>query len=250
MSIQDLLEICAKLNFDAVDLTGYYFSGYPEPPADKEIYAVKRRAFLLGLDISGTGVRNDFTTSDEGKLQSDIDLVKRWMQVAVKLGAPVVRVFPGRELEVGQRKETVYRQVARALQECSEFGKKLGVLTVVQNHNGLLKTGADVLDLLGMVRSDWVALNLDIGSYRTADPYRDIRMTAPWAVTWQIKEHVYYGDQKVETNLDRIVQILHEVGYRGYIPLETLEGDPHQRMPILMAKVVEALRRVDPATKN
>jgi sugar phosphate isomerase/epimerase len=62
MSLRALLRFCAAHDFDAVDPTGYYFHGYPEPPDPAELAAVKREAFLLGLDISGTGVRNDFAT--------------------------------------------------------------------------------------------------------------------------------------------------------------------------------------------
>src|ERR1043165_2542214 len=50
MSMFDMLEYAAKQNFDAVDLTGYFFPGYPAVPSDDYINSVKRRAFQLGLD--------------------------------------------------------------------------------------------------------------------------------------------------------------------------------------------------------
>ena len=58
-------DFCAKHEFEAVDLTGYFFPGYPKAPDDAYLYKLKRHAFNLGLEISGTGVRNDFTTSDK-----------------------------------------------------------------------------------------------------------------------------------------------------------------------------------------
>ena len=61
----DVLDFCAENNFDAIDPTGYYFPGYPEVPTDDFMREFKRKAFLLGLDISGTGVRNDFANPDE-----------------------------------------------------------------------------------------------------------------------------------------------------------------------------------------
>lgn len=42
MSLDDLLNFCAKLNFDAVDPTGYYFPNYPEVPTDKFIFDFSR----------------------------------------------------------------------------------------------------------------------------------------------------------------------------------------------------------------
>ncbi|HYG17880.1 MAG TPA: hypothetical protein VD816_03085 [Ohtaekwangia sp.] len=65
MNLGDMLEFCAATGFDGVDITGYYFNGYPEVPPDAYLFEVKRKAFELGLAISGTGVRNDFTIPDK-----------------------------------------------------------------------------------------------------------------------------------------------------------------------------------------
>src|SRR5688500_12582155 len=55
MTIDDMLAFCADNGLMAVDLTGYYFKGYPQVPSDETLYQVKNRAFRLGLEISGTG---------------------------------------------------------------------------------------------------------------------------------------------------------------------------------------------------
>ncbi len=89
MSLEQVIDFCAELGFDAVDPTGYYFPGYPEPPADAYLNAIKRRAFLSGLDVSGTGVRNDFTQPEAAKREADVAHVGRWVEVAARLGAPV-----------------------------------------------------------------------------------------------------------------------------------------------------------------
>src|SRR5262249_26231690 len=95
MTLFDLLDYCAEQNFDAVDPTGYFFPGYPKVPADKYLNDFKRRAFVLGLDVSGTGVRNDFATPDKDKRAADVKHVKEWIEAAARLGAPVLRVFAG-----------------------------------------------------------------------------------------------------------------------------------------------------------
>lgn len=64
INLFDVLDFCAENNIDAIDPTGYFFPGYPEAPADDYINKFKRRAFQLGIDISGTGVRNDFASPD------------------------------------------------------------------------------------------------------------------------------------------------------------------------------------------
>ena len=54
MNLFDLLEYCAKQEFDAIGPTGCFFSGYPGTPERKFANEFKRRAFQLGIDISGT----------------------------------------------------------------------------------------------------------------------------------------------------------------------------------------------------
>lgn len=95
MSLFDLIDYSAEQGFDAVDLTGYYFPGYPAIPSDEYLNDLKRHAFKMGIDISGTAVRNNFADPDPAKRAADVKHVKEWIDVAVKLGAPVVRVFAG-----------------------------------------------------------------------------------------------------------------------------------------------------------
>lgn len=101
MDLFDLLEFCSEENIDAADLTGYYFPGYPEVPDDEYIYRIKNRAYELGVDICGTGVRNDFSIPDEKLREEEKDLVKEWIVVAEKLGAPSLRIFTGKEVPEG-----------------------------------------------------------------------------------------------------------------------------------------------------
>ncbi len=86
---------CSRKNFDAPDLQDVFPLATPAVPSDEFITSIKRRAHVLGLDISGTGVRNNFTNPDPAKKTADVKHVKEWIDVAVKPGAPVVRIFSG-----------------------------------------------------------------------------------------------------------------------------------------------------------
>lgn len=78
-------DFCARHNFDAVDLTGYFFRGYPDAPEDRYLFKLKRYAFDLGLEISGTGIRNDFTAADAAERKKGVEHLKTWIEVAAKL---------------------------------------------------------------------------------------------------------------------------------------------------------------------
>lgn len=229
ITIFDLLNFCAEQNFDAVDLTGYFFPGYPKAPTDEYINNVKRRAFQLGLDISGTGVKNDFANPDPAKRAADVKLVKEWIDVAVKLGAPVIRVFAG-EIPAGyeNRRAEVAKYMAASLKECAEYGKLRGVLVGLQNHGDFLQNAEQCIEMVKLVNSDWFGLIVDTGKFLTDDPYVDIAKVMPYAVNFQIKESPFGPRGTVKTDLKRLMKIVDNSGFRGYLPIETLEikGDP------------------------
>lgn len=238
MTISDLLDYCARVGFDGVDLTGYYFPGYPSVPSDEFIYEVKKKAYRLGLGISGTGVKNDFTWSDPAKRTEEKKLVKEWIVVASKLGAPIIRIFAGTLSNEAFTWDEKLKWIVDDINECAEFGKKHGVMLALQNHNDYIKTAADVEKILKPVDLNWVGLLLDIGSYHTADPYADISQTSKYAISWQLKEKVFIKDSQVDTDYPKIIDIVRKCGYRGFLPLETLgDGDPATKVEALYKKV-------------
>lgn len=241
----DMLDFCAEHNFDAIDPTGYYFPGYPEVPTNAFINSFKRKAFLLGLDISGTGIRNDFAQPDEKKRQADLELTEKWITVAAKLGSPNLRIFSGKSETKGFSRAQVMEWMVEHIKTCCEMGEKHGVLIALQNHNDFLKTADEVNELFKNVDSEWLGLNHDIGSYRQNDPYEEIAKNIQHAVTWQIKENVWIDGKEVPTDFKKLFKIIKTSGYRGYLPLETLgEGDPFQKVPKLLEEVRQAIEQI------
>jgi sugar phosphate isomerase/epimerase len=242
MSIDDMLEFCSGTAIEAVDITGYYFPGYPAVPKDEYIAHIKRKAFRLGLDISGTGVRNDFTDPDKNKRKEDVQLVKNWIECAAKLGAPVIRIFAGTQMPAGYSWDQVANWMMEDVNTCVEYGQKFGVMVGMQNHNDFIKTANHVHTIRSMNNSDWFGIILDTGSYKSGDPYQQITDTAKYAINWQLKENVFINGVEEPANLDRIISAIKASGYRGYLPIETLgAGDPTIKVPAFVEKVRKAL---------
>ena len=245
IDLYDVLDFCAEYNLDAIDPTGYYFPAYPDVPSDSYINEFKRKAFLLGLDISGTGVRNDFATPDAASRKADVEMVKAWIVAAAKLGIPNLRVFAG-HIPEGIERDRIFEWMARDLKTCCEFGKEYGVMVALQNHNDFLQTADDVDRIFEMVDSDWLGLNLDIGSYRQKDPYTEIEQNIKHAVTWQIKENVWIDGRETPTDFVKLMRIIKDADYRGYLPIETLgAGDPYEKVPVLLDNVRRAVEKVE-----
>jgi sugar phosphate isomerase/epimerase len=249
VTLFDVLDYCAEQNFDAIDPTGYFFPGYPKVPSDQYVNDFKRRAFQLGLDISGTGVRNNFASPDKAKRAADVQHVKEWIEVAARMGAPVLRVFAG-PLPAGHTWDEVAEWMGEDLKKCVEQGKQYGVLVGIQNHGDTLKTAEQVLKIVKMVDSEWFGVIVDTGYFLTPDPYKDIARVTPYAVNWQIKESPFGKESKVRTDLKKLVRIIREGGYRGYIPIETLSVageayDPRARVAAFLRELRDALHQTE-----
>jgi len=242
MSLEQVIDFCAGLGFAAVDPTGYYFKGYPAPAADEEIYRVKHRAFRSGLDISGTGVRNNFVLADRYARDAEVAHVMRWIDVAAKLGAPVLRVFSGLEVPQGHTAAEAREWVVACLTTVTEQAAARGVMIVLQNHDDFVKTADDVLEIRRRVASEWFGLNVDVGSLRMGDPYAEIAKLAPYAYTWQLKERLYRENTEEATDVAAVLGIMRETGYRGYVPIETLgQGDAREKVRRFLGEVRAAL---------
>ncbi len=92
-----------ELGLEAAELTSYFFA---EPVERSEINRLKRRAALLGLDISAGAVANDFghpPDSDETRRQ--MESFRTWIDHFADLGAPAVRVFASKSPPAGATAE-------------------------------------------------------------------------------------------------------------------------------------------------
>lgn len=261
MSLDELAEFCAKHGFDAVDPTAYYFPGYRERKVapDKFLFEFKRRCFELGLAISGTGTGNNFTVADKAARAKDVEWVKRTVEMAAKIGAPVVRVFADTQMRAqtwetvsaGASRGDVEKWIADDIRSCAEHGAQHGVIIGVQNHGDFIKTAADLISLIKRVDSPWCGAIVDTGYFKADDPYAEIAKAAPYAVNWQVKQSPLGVEKEAEspTDLKRLFKIIRASGYRGYVPLETLAPrrdsnapyDPFTVVPKFLADVRRAM---------
>src|SRR5438132_10868210 len=57
LTLKDFIDDCAKLGLEGTELTSYYF---PKDTTPDYLHALRRLAFRLGLDVSGTAIGNEF----------------------------------------------------------------------------------------------------------------------------------------------------------------------------------------------
>ena len=236
-TLEDFITACAMMQLEGTELTSYYF---PPDFTPDYLRRLKQLAFDLGLDISGTAVGNDFCLPPGEKRDREIAHVKKWVDYAEILGAPVIRIFSGnaaKEMSV----EEAHRLAVAGMEECCQYAGQHGVYLALENHGGLTATADGILALVRDVKSPWFAVNLDTGNFNTADPYADLAKLAPYAVNVQVKVSIHpQGGKRQPADMRRLARILTESGYRGYIVLEFEEpGDPKTECP----KFVDQMRR-------
>lgn len=240
MSIETFLETAADIGCDGVELTSYYF---PPDVSSSYINRIKRKAFLLGLDVSATSVGNKFTLPPGDERVAQISSVKRWIELGAMMGAPCIRIFAGGAPE-GVSEEQAIKWVVECIGECIPLAEKHGVVIALENHHGVTSTPEQVLSIINAVGSEWVGLNLDTGNFRTKDPYADLEKVAPFAVTTHFKTEMFPegAKEKVPADLGRIVRILRDAGYRGYLTLEyEASEDPKVAVPKTIAAMKQAV---------
>lgn len=246
----NLLDWCSSNNIRAIDATAYFFPTYPEVPSDEYLLKFKNHAKRLGITLSGTGIRNNFASPDSATRKKDVALTKAWIIAASKMGAPVIRVFDGAVPGGYENNWEVPAQwMLECYKECADFGAKYGVKIGIQNHGDMLKTAAQCKYILDRLDNKWVGLILDTGNFKTADPYKDIAEMVPYAINWQVKESVFGTQSKVKTDYKKLMKIVLDGGYKGYLPVETLlfrgqPYDPFTQVPLMLKEVESALEAV------
>jgi sugar phosphate isomerase/epimerase len=215
MTLFEFIDLAADLPLDAVELTSYYWAETTDAYADK----LRRHADAKKRAVSGVPVGNSFTAADDARRKDEVRKTKEWIERAGKVGAKTVRIFAG-NLEKGDTLEVAQKRVVAAIEECLPTAEKAGVQLALENHGGITATPDQLLALVKPIRSRWLGVNVDTGNFRTADPYADVAKIAPYGVVCQVKTEVSPGGKKEEADLGRMVKILKDANFHGYVALE------------------------------
>jgi len=274
----DTIKWAAESGFDAVDVTLYYVPGYDatnlsELPTNNIMdfaRQIRETALEAGIEISGTGIRNDFAAPDPLQRELDINRVKYWLKPAEEMGAPVMRVFAGlvpEDIAVYGWENITKNRIVPALREVADYAadNHPSVFIGIQNHADMLCTANQIIQLIKWVNRKNVGIINDIGSYRDfmSDDasrynwYDDIALINPYACNFQVKTKPAGADTKEDTNLVRFFTDLRKSFYRGYVPIELLWTDAERASPRMMKELpfeetkdfLEAVRRAMVETK-
>jgi sugar phosphate isomerase/epimerase len=239
MNLFDYVNLAADMGLDAVEPTSYYF---PADVTTDYLHRLKHHAFLLGLDISGTAIGNNFCLPPGPKRDHQLALTRTWIDRAAELDAPVIRIFAGNVPKDAAEDQAVAWAI-EGIKESLPYAASKGITLALENHGGITETPAQILKLVKAVEGPNFGVNLDTGNFHGADPYAEIAELAPYAVNVQIKTEVHRKrGGKEEADLARVISIVREARYSGYIVLEyEAAEDPLSAIPRSIKKLRELI---------
>ena len=237
INLFEFIDYCAEHGCQGTELTSYYF---PEEVNHEFLVRIKKHAFVRGINISGTAVGNNFTVPAGPKRDQETANVRKWIDYAAIMGAPHIRIFAGAPpagVSPGQAKSLCIS----AIEECCDYAGGKGIFLGLENHGGIVATAEEILEIVRGVKSPWLGVNLDTGNFHTDDPYADLVKVAPYAVNVQMKGEVHpRGKSEEPADLPRLVKILRDANYQGYVALEyESKEDPWTAVPRLLKQMKE-----------
>lgn len=237
MNMRKFIDFCAA-NHAGAELTSYFF---PPKVDAKFCRGLRNYAKKKGVGISGTAVGNNFSYEPEKDRKAQMDYVKKWIDHAAQMGGPHVRIFAGKKRRETSE-EKADKLVIEALQEACEYAGKKKVYLGLENHDSI-STAERLIRLIEAVDSKWLGVNLDSGNFRTADPYKDFELSAPYAVNVQLKADIRFPGKPAEpADLERLMGLLKKAAYKGWVALEyELNKDPYTSIPPIMKELAGML---------
>jgi sugar phosphate isomerase/epimerase len=252
--IETCIELAADMGFDGVEILHRQM----EKEDPEILQRLKRRAFVLGLDLCGFSTHQTFLSPDEAVRKKNVAHTIHCIELAYQLGIATVRVNTGtwgtsknfdelmknrgHELPLeGHTDEEGFRWVIDGLGQCLKAAERCGVTMGLENHWGLGRTPEGVLRVVEAINSPWLQVTLDTGNF-LEDPYDKLEKLAPRAVLVHAK--TYFGGGRwytLELDYERIAALLRKQRYRGYVSLE-FEGkeDPKTGIPKSLAVLRKA----------
>lgn len=209
---------------DAVEYVNSFFAKKGDMDYVKEL---KKRCSDLGVTsvlimCDGEGALGD---ADEAKRKKAVENHYKWHDAAKELGCHSIRV----NAQSSGSFEEQQKLAADGLHRLCEYGDKLGLNTIVENHWGLSSNGKWLSGVMKMVNHPRVGTLPDFGNFdpKEYDRYQGVEDMMPFARGVSAKSHVF-NDKGDEAEIDyrRMMKIVLAAGYKGRLGIE-YEGDKH-----------------------
>lgn len=255
MSVLDFINYASTLGIEGVELLDCFWRN-TEDELPKALEVLSN----TGLEVGCYSVGNNFVQPDSLERNSQVQIVKTGVDMAVKLGAKVVRVFSGDLGAADVPFDTAKKWIVESLKECADYAESNGVTLGLENHGLFAGKSSQVSSIISEVASDNLRSTFDTGNFLLVDEspsdaieklaglvahvhFKDFRRadTDSKEVYTSISGQNYTGTVagEGEVDLTTILTTLKSNNYTGWLSVE-FEGEEDQKYG--SAKSIENLR--------
>lgn len=215
----ELINRVADWGLDGLDCTVYWF---PDA-SDSYLASLRKAAFKNGVEIYNTGVRVRLAQPTAELQKVEVENIRKWVDVAERLGAGHVRVFGG-PVPKGATEQQAIDWSVEVLKRGAEYAGSKGITLGVEDDAGLTATAEPTLEIVKRAASPWVGVNADSGNL-PRDGYRKFETLLPFATSIHLKTEISAEDGKKEkADWSRLLGMIARAGYRSHVGFE-YEGD-------------------------
>jgi len=234
-----VFEWAARTGFNGVELSPRWLDFHGM--ALRELRDLRKEIAAACLQVSGLNISRCIL-SRTSEAASHWARLQRSVEIADALGAEILNIslsmptLPAANrppLRGGDIGEMEYQRSAELITDLANRAGKVGVGISLELHDdGLLDSPELCLQFLAQVKAPNVGVNPDLGNICRGPGRPDweaaLKLLAPQTNCWHVKNYrngnpapLWQGD----INYDRAFAIMNEVGYEGWVGIESYFGD-------------------------
>jgi sugar phosphate isomerase/epimerase len=224
----------------ALGVEGIDFHARMLDPIDSAAERIMAALARSGLILSSLSLSTDFNKGLKEDFAAQIDGAGKWLDVAVRVNAPVCRVFGG-NLAVGDRDDAKARQAAwqrmiDGVGAVTREAARRGVILALENHGSLPCTAQEQVQAIKTIDSPFLRATVDVGNYMAGgqEGHEGTAIAAPYAAYVHFKDNKKIPDAakpcgwgieacvvgEGDVDLPACLAALRQAGYDGFVGLE------------------------------
>ncbi len=197
------------------------------------------RSLLIMVDGEGA-----IGHPDEAERIRTVENHRKWLHAAATLGCHSIRVNAQREGPFDEQQ----RLAADGLAKLVALADPMGLNVIVENHGGNSSNGQWLAAVMKLVDHPRCGTLPDFGNFcfdwsRADDPeawydrYKGVSEMMPFAKAVSAKSREFDAEgNEAQTDFRRMMKIVLDAGYRGYVGIEWEGGSPSEHEGILLTK--------------
>lgn len=256
----DFCKTAASLGIYAVEYVNQFFAD----KAENKAYLAEMVKRQDGEGVKGLLIMCDregnLGDSNEAKRKKAVENHFKWLDAAVALGCHSIRVNSYTDAKTTFQEQM--KMAADGLHALCLEADKRGLDVLVENHGGLSSHGGWLVGVMKAADHPRLGILPDFGNFYTDggagliyNPYKAMREFMPWvkkavsakSLEWDTGAGEFYTesrtpDRELTLDFERLVGIVYQGGYRGYLGIESSPQKTNEMEGIARTKkVLDAL---------